>query len=90
MAATIKCSTAIQWGTTRAGTTTLGVILSSSRKRSSEVFEQKNAIGESHSVICYGPKDEITVEILANTDAKRSASPPRCGSPPKPVTSSPP
>lgn len=69
MAATIKYSQEIIWGTTGAGTSTMGVILSASRKKTSEVFEQKNAIGENHSVIFYDPKDEISVEVLAKPEA---------------------
>lgn len=69
MAATIKYSQEIVWGASTAGTSTLGVILSCSRKSTGEVFEQKNASGENHSVIFYDPKEELSVEVLAKTDA---------------------
>lgn len=69
MAVTIKYSQEIAWGTTGAGTSTLGVILSTTSKGTSDVFEQKNAIGENHSVIFYDQKDEVTVEVLAKPDA---------------------
>lgn len=73
MAALIKYSTAIQWGAEGAGSSSLGIILSATRKRTSEVFEQKNAIGENHSVIFHDPKEEITVEVLANATATAPA-----------------
>jgi hypothetical protein len=70
MAVAIKYSQQIVWGTTGAGTlASQGVILSASRKRTSEVFEQKNANGENHSVIFYDPKEEISVEVLAAPSA---------------------
>lgn len=70
MAVAIKYSTQIVWGASTAGTLTeQGVILSASRKRTSEVFEQKNASGENHSVVFYDPKEEISVEVLAKPDS---------------------
>lgn len=70
MAVAIKYSTQIVWGASTAGTlASQGVIVSCSRKRTSEVFEQKNADGENHSVVFYDPKEEISVEVLAKPDA---------------------
>lgn len=70
MAVAIKYSTEIIWGASTAGTLPdVGVILSASRKRTSEVFEQKNANGENHSVVFYDPKEEITVEVLSKASA---------------------
>lgn len=66
MAAVIKYSTDIVWGASTAGTlATVGKILSVTRKRTSEVFEQKDENGENHSVIFFDPKEELSVECLA-------------------------
>jgi hypothetical protein len=70
MAASIKYSTEIVWGASGAGSLSgVGVILSATRKQTSEVFEQKDANGENHSVVFYDPKEEITVEVLAAATA---------------------
>jgi len=69
MAIQIKRSPDIVWGTTTAGTLTQGIILSATRKKTSEVFEQKNAIGENHSVIFYDEKEELSCEVLADPAA---------------------
>lgn len=69
MAVVVKYANSIVWGATGAGSSSLGIILSCTRKKTSEIYEQKNAAGENHSVVFFDPKEELTVEILAAADA---------------------
>ena len=69
MAVQIKLGQDIRWGTTSAGTTTLGKILNISRAKVGAEQEIPDENNETYSVVFYKKQQEVQVEILAKTDA---------------------
>lgn len=65
MSASIKLGQDIVWGTTGAGTSSLGKILSLDRKSTAKTHEQEDENGELYSLVVYDQREEVTVEILA-------------------------
>jgi hypothetical protein len=76
MAADIKLSTAVTWGTVSAGTVSAGKILSCNRKTTAKQFEQLDENNEVHSLVLHDQREEVTLEVLATS----TSTPPAIGS----------
>ncbi len=73
MAVDIKFGQEIVWGTSSAGTLSHGKILSADSKSTAKKFEQEDEDGELYSMVIYDQREEVTVEVLANTTAVKPA-----------------
>lgn len=75
MSAAIKYSAEVVWGSSSAGTTEIGQIISCNRKSTAKQHEEPDESGELHSLVIYDQREEVTVEILAGA----TAAPPAIG-----------
>jgi hypothetical protein len=64
MSVAIKYASTIQWGSTAAGTSGYGKILSASRKLSHKSEEVMDENGELHSLVLYDQREEWDLEVL--------------------------
>jgi hypothetical protein len=73
MAVSIKLGSDVIWGTSSAGTLTVGKILSCKSKSTAKIFEQNDEDDELYSLVIHDQREEIEVEVLAKTSQTKPA-----------------
>jgi hypothetical protein len=74
MAAAIKLSDVVVWGSSGAGAlVTLGTVISCNKKSTVKQHEETDDNGEVHVLVLYDQREEVTLEILAGKEAVQPA-----------------
>lgn len=73
MAVAIKLGSDIVWGSSTAGTLTIGKIVSCTSESGGKEFEQEDENGETYSLILFDDREEIDTEILVKNGQVKPA-----------------
>jgi hypothetical protein len=75
MAVSIKLGTDVIWGSSTAGTSTLGKVVSCSSKSTAKKFEQMDENDELDSIIFHDQREEITFEVVSKSSGAEKPAP---------------